>query len=217
MNNRANTDNTPTASDVRRRLQENIPAAWQLRLEERRSGRGPDAVLDLEAPDGRTVTILVDIKRRLDPANVPRVVEEMRAWSAGPAAPGPAVAYLVAAQYLGERVREKLRTGGLNYLDLTGNTWVSIDDPGIYVSAQGANKDPNPASRPTRSLRGAKAAQVVRALVDTRPPCRCAPDRQDRPVPIPATCPACLICSSARIWCGAAPAGGYKKCCGTTS
>ncbi len=170
MNNRANTDNTPTASDVRRRLQEKIPATWQLRLEERRSGRGPDAVLDLEAPDGRTVTILVDIKRRLDPANVPRVVEEMRAWSAEPAASGPTVAYLVAAQYLGERVREKLRTSGLNYLDLTGNTWVSIDEPGIYVSAQGANKDPNPASRPTRSLRGAKAAQVVRALVDTRPP-----------------------------------------------
>ncbi|MBN1629353.1 MAG: MarR family transcriptional regulator [Thermoleophilia bacterium] len=170
MNNRANIDNTPTASQVRRRLREQIPATWQLRLEERRSGRGPDAVLNLEAPDGRTVTILVDIKRRLDPVNVPRVVEEMRTWRAGPAASGPTAARLVAAPYLGERVRERLRANGLNYLDLTGNTWVSIDEPGIYVSAQGANKDPNPASRPARSLRGAKAAQVVRALVDTRPP-----------------------------------------------
>jgi len=126
-------------------------------------------VLELEAPDGRTVTILVDIKRRLDPVNVPRLIDQMRAWPAGPTT-GPTVAYLVAAPYLGDRVRERLRKSGLNYLDLTGNTWVSIDEPGIYVSAQGANKDPNPASRPARSLRGAKTAQVVRALVDTRPP-----------------------------------------------
>jgi hypothetical protein len=170
MNNMANPDNTPNASEVGRRLQELIPASWRLRLKERRLGRGPDAVLDLEAPDGRTVTILVDIKRRLDPANVPRVVEETRTWSAGPATSSPTVVYLVAAPYLGERARERLRANGLNHLDLTGNTWISIDDPGIYVSTQGANKDPNPASRPTRSLRGAKAAQVVRALVDTRPP-----------------------------------------------
>lgn len=170
MNNKANTDNTPTAFEVRRRLQEKIPATWQLRLEERRLGRGPDAVLDLEAPDGRTVTILVDIKRRLDPANVPRVVEEMRSWSAGSAAPGPTAAYLVAAPFLGERVRQRLRESGLNYLDLTGNSWVSINEPGIYVSTQGAKKDPDPPSRPARSLRGAMAAQVVRALVDTRPP-----------------------------------------------
>jgi hypothetical protein len=170
MNNTAIIDNTPTAFEVQRRLQDEIPGNWQLRLEERGSGRRPDAVFDLQAPDGRRSTILVEIKRRLDPVAVPRVLEQLRSWSAWPAAGGPVVAYLVAAPYLSERTRSRLRASGLNYLDLTGNTLVSIEEPGVYVHTQGASKDPNPASRPARSLRGVKAAEVVRALVDFRSP-----------------------------------------------
>jgi len=170
MNNSATADNTPTAFEVQRRLRGEIPGSWQLRLEERGSGRRPDAVFDLEAPDGRRTTILVEVKRRLDPVSVPRVLEQLRSWASWNAPDRPTPAYLVAAPYLSERTRERLRAAGLNYLDLTGNTLVSIEDPGLYVHTQGADKDPNPASRPTRSLRGVKAAQVVRALVDSRPP-----------------------------------------------
>ena len=170
MNNTVIIDNTPTAFEVLRRLQDEIPGSWQLRLEERRSGRGPDAVFDLEASDGRRATILVEAKRRLDPASVPRVLEQLRSWASWNAPSRPTPAYLVAAPYLSERTRERLRAVGLNYLDLTGNTLISIEDPGLYVRTQGADKDPDPTSRPARSLRGVKAAQVVRALVDIRPP-----------------------------------------------
>jgi hypothetical protein len=170
MNNTATTDNTPTAFEVQRRLQDEIPDSWQLRLEERGSGRQPDAVFDLEAPDGRRTIILVEVKRRLDPVAVPRVREQLRSWASWNAPERPTAAYLVAAPYLSERTRERLRAAGLNYLDLTGNTLISIEDPGFYVRTQGADKDPNPASRPARSLRGVKAAEIVRALVDFRPP-----------------------------------------------
>ena len=170
MNNTVLVDNTPTAFEVQRRLQDEIPGSWQLRLEERRSGRGPDAVFDLEAPDGRRATILVEAKRRLDPASVPRVLEQLRSWASWNAPSRPTNIYLVAAPYLSERTRERLRAVGLNYLDLAGNTLISIEDPGLYVRTLGAEKDPNPASRPARSLRGVKSAQVVRALVDFRPP-----------------------------------------------
>jgi len=163
-------DNNPTPFEVQRRLQEQLPRTWRLDLRQAESQRGPDAVLDLRAPDGRRTTILVEIKRRLDPVAVPRVLEQMRAWTGWSAVERPIETFLVAASYLSERTRERLRESGLNYLDLTGNTFVAIDDPAVYIRTQGAMKDPNKSARPMRSLRGAKTAQIVRTLVDVRPP-----------------------------------------------
>lgn len=170
MYNIENVDNSPTLFEVQRRLQEEIPRSWQLRLEQGKSGRGPDAVLGLEAPDGRRAILLVEIKRRLDPVTVPRVLEQMRSWTTLQATTASAIVCLVAAPYLSGRTRQRLRENDLNYLDLTGNSFVSIDEPAVCIRTQGANKDPNKASRPARSLRGVKAAQVVRALVDSRSP-----------------------------------------------
>ena len=76
----------------------------------------------------------------------------------------------MAAPYLGERTRERLRENGLGYLDFTGNTYLRIDEPAVYLSSQGADKDPDRTQRPTRSLRGAKAARIVRTVVDFRSP-----------------------------------------------
>lgn len=170
MNNTANRDNSPTSFEVQRRLQEKLPRTWQLDLEQTETPRGPDAVMGLRAPDGRRTTILVEIKRRLDPVTVPRVLDQMRSWVGWSDMQRPLTAFLVVAPYLSERTRGRLRDSDLNYLDLTGNTFVSIDDPAVYIRTQGATKDPNKASRPVRSLRGAKTAQIVRTLADVRPP-----------------------------------------------
>ena len=162
--------NIPTPFEVQRRLQEQLPGNWRLDLQQTETQRGPDAVLDLQAPDGRRTTILVEIKRRLDPVAVPRVLEQMRAWVGWSAMERPFATFLVATPYLSERTRDRLRDSELNYLDLTGNTLVAIDEPAVYIRTQGAMKDPNKAARPMRSLRGVKTAQIVRALVDYRPP-----------------------------------------------
>ncbi len=50
------------------------------------------------------------------------------------------------------------------------NLLLRIDDPAVYIERQGAGKDPWRPERPARSLKGAKAARIVRALVDFVPP-----------------------------------------------
>lgn len=170
MNNIQESDNTPTPFEVQRRLQEQLPRTWRLELEQVEAQRGPDAVLSLFAPGGRRTTILVEIKRRLDPVAVPRVLEQMQSWVGWSAMARPPAAFLVAAPYLSERTRDRLRDSELNYLDLTGNTFVTIEEPAVYIRTQGATKDPNKSSRPKRSLRGTKTAQIVRTLADVRSP-----------------------------------------------
>ena len=80
---------------------------------------------------------------------------------------GPLV---VIAPYLSPSTREALRRLGIGYLDLTGNARIVTARPGLFIETQGASVDPDPRDRPTRSLRGAKASRVVRALVDRKEP-----------------------------------------------
>lgn len=76
---------------------------------------------------------------------------------------------LLVARYIGPRVRELLVEENVSYLDLTGNTRVCLDDPGIFIETQGASQDPRP-TKPRAAIRGAKAGAVVRVLVDAAPP-----------------------------------------------
>lgn len=58
----------------------------------------------------------------------------------------------------------------VNYYDLTGNAWITIKRPGLLIETQGSDRDPSPPRRGVRSLKGTKAARIVRELCDTRPP-----------------------------------------------
>jgi hypothetical protein len=53
---------------------------------------------------------------------------------------------------------------------LTGNIRLGISKPGLYVETRGADKNPEPTVRDRRSLKGAKAGRLIRALCDFRPP-----------------------------------------------
>ena len=170
MNNEANRDNIPSAFSVQARLQEQLPPTWRLDLQQGGSRLGPDAIFSLEAPDGRRTNLIVEIKRSLDPVAVPRVIERFQSWASSFSMDERPASWLVAAPYLGERTRDRLRKNSLGYVDFTGNTYLQIDEPAVYLSAQGADKNPDRTARPTRSLRGAKAARIVRVLVDFRSP-----------------------------------------------
>lgn len=76
---------------------------------------------------------------------------------------------MLVAPYIGPRVRELLTEENINYIDLTGNIRISLDDPGVFIDTQGASQDPR-SSKPRTSIRGAKAGAVVRILVDAVPP-----------------------------------------------
>ena len=141
-----------------------LPAGWKqrvTRLEPRPQGR-PDAILDVTGPDGAKVRLLVEAKTGL----VPRAVADLKARLDGYSSdPG-----LVVSPFLTRSTRDRLRAEDLNFLDLTGNVRLVLARPGLYVETQGADQDPSPKRQPGRSLRGAKAARIVRALCDFPPP-----------------------------------------------
>ena len=141
-----------------------LPAGWKQRvkrLESRPQGR-PDAILDVTGPDGAKVRLSVEAKMGL----VPRAIADLKARLDGYSSdPG-----LVISPFLSRSTRERLRAENLNFLDLTGNVRLVLARPGLYVETQGAEQDPSPKRQPGRSLRGAKAARIVRALCDFPPP-----------------------------------------------
>ncbi|MBA2617992.1 MAG: MarR family transcriptional regulator, partial [Rubrobacter sp.] len=82
---------------------------------------------------------------------------------------GTVVPVLV-APFLSPRTRERLEERGVGYVDLTGNVLLAADSPALFVQAKGAEQDPRREERPARTLKGAKAGRVVRALCDFAPP-----------------------------------------------
>jgi len=141
-----------------------LPSRWQQRLtlaQGRRQDRR-DAVLDITAPDGAKARVSVEAKSELAPRAVADVKVQLSAY---PSEPG-----LVVAPFLTRSTRDRLRAENLNFIDLTGNVRLVLARPGLYVETQGADRDPSPKRQPGRSLRGAKAARIVRALCDFPPP-----------------------------------------------
>lgn len=138
-----------------------LPGAWDVKYVI--APQFADAVIELSAPNGIKKMIVVEVKNQLDPKNVEPLLANLKQQNIS-------AVVLIAAPYLGERTREKLINTGANYIDLTGNILIRIDQPAVYIEKQGANKNPWRTKRPVRTLKGVKAAKIVRALCDFRPP-----------------------------------------------
>ena len=161
------TSNNTTLSRALREIRSRLPEAWCVDVvEERVCVPGPDAVVRVAGPTGPMSILAIDVKSRLDPKDVEPIVSrfEMRRWQGAETTP------VIVARYLGERTREILRASGAGYIDLTGNMYLRLDTPAVAIERVGASKDPEPAQRPARSLKGAKAGRLVRTLMDCLPP-----------------------------------------------
>jgi hypothetical protein len=99
----------------------------------------------------------VVVADRVDPRDVGRLTIKGR----------PTV---VVAPWLSPRTRELLVDGGVGFVDLTGNIDVRDPGSGFFLSAVGAERDPNPAPRRGPSLKGARAVALMRTLVEVTPP-----------------------------------------------
>src|SRR5690606_15644047 len=77
---------------------------------------------------------------------------------------------LLVAPFLSSRARELLAEAGASYFDATGNLRIVVRDPSVFLEARGADRDPDRTLRSLRSLKGAAAGRVVRALCDFMPP-----------------------------------------------
>ena len=67
-------------------------------------------------------------------------------------------------------MRTRLIEREVSYIDTTGNLRLVMGRPGLFIEASGADRDPLPADRRLRSLKGTAGARVVRALFDAKPP-----------------------------------------------
>lgn len=153
-------------------LQSRLPAGWSIKreaLEPKIGAFSPDALIEVRGPDGKLAKVFVEAKKSVEPKDVKhlyeilKILKEFRRDSKN--------SYpLLVAPFFTPSTREKLRNAGINYLDLAGNSWIKIDRPGLYIETTGQEKNPWRQERPLRTLKGAVAERVVRALCDFFPP-----------------------------------------------
>lgn len=150
-------------------LRERLPAQWivtRAAEEPRGTDYLPDALLKVRAPDGTTATVVVEVKQAVTPAVAAALASQLNLAQSQ----SNAAASLLVARYLSPLARQRLRERGVSYFDLTGNARIALDRPAIFIEARGADRDPAPLRRDSRSLKGGSAARIVRALCDWKPP-----------------------------------------------
>lgn len=143
-------------------LQRRLPPGWSagdLVFEPRPAF--VDATVQITSPDKRKGSIALEVRARLEPKAVRSLADRMRELQTRDT-------FIVLSRYLSESTRALLTEERLGYLDLTGNARIILPKPGLYIETQGATEDPDREERPARSLRGAKAGRIVRALVDLK-------------------------------------------------
>jgi len=151
-------------------VQERLPADWATDALYKPLGRGgrPDALLELQAPSGSRVRLVLEYKRGLVVRDLPAVLAQIADLQVSVVAPTQPV---IVSAYLPTTVREWLERHEVSYLDATGNIFLVCREPALFLRDRGADRDPwRGPGRPRGTLRGVPAARVVRALADFRPP-----------------------------------------------
>jgi hypothetical protein len=126
-----------------------------------------DAALDVKGNNGTVATLAVEARRSFEPRDVDALLSGL-ARSLGSLA--GYIPILAVAPWLSPRTQERLEAEGINFVDLTGNALVALDNPTLYLRTYGAQRNPAPTARGRARVRGPRAARLVRLLVDVRPP-----------------------------------------------
>jgi hypothetical protein len=156
-------------------LRQMLPASWTVERSNRAGvaansdeGRSlSDGAIDLRDPRGTYVTLAVEAKRSFDP----RAVEQLSGGlSSVIRSLASNIPILAVSPWMSARSRELLAKDGINYIDLTGNALLKLENPALYISAVGAARNPQPMPRGQARVRGPKAARLIRLLIDVRPP-----------------------------------------------
>ncbi len=154
-------------------LRERVPEGWEV---ERvgpdgntppEGNLGDDAVLYIRSPNRAIGTLAVQARPSLEPREAAQLLPSLAQTLRSLAGSTPV---LVVAPWLSERTRRLLVEQELNYIDLTGNARLSLSSPGLFISADGANRNPAPRPRGRALVRGPRAARLIRLLADVRPP-----------------------------------------------
>jgi hypothetical protein len=154
-------------------LRKRVPEAWTVEPSNRGVAPGTgqpqpvDGAIDVRGSNGTFTTLAVEAKQSFAPRDVQRLL-------GGLARVLRSIAYnvpvLVVAPWLSPRTQELLEAEGMNFIDLTGNALIKLDNPALYVRSTGARRNPEPTPQGRARVRGPKAARLVRLLADVRPP-----------------------------------------------
>lgn len=148
-------------NDALETLKDRLPTGWQVELETSEFAitrdYGFDAVASVTAPDGRNTSVVIEAKTRVAPRDA--------LFINGLAARLGGTPLIVVSPFLTKATRERLREGGLNWLDLTGNLRLVLAQPGLFIETQGVERRRGNAKRPARTLKGRAAGRAVRALL----------------------------------------------------
>jgi hypothetical protein len=149
-------------------LRTRLPSAWAIQVSEgERPGRSrADAVVQITSPDSRTSCLIMEVKSRLEPKDIPGLIWRLRPLLNG----GPRSKLFIVAPFLGPLARERLRQEDVGYADKTGNLRLVLEEPAVFVESSGADRDPWPVQRSLRSLKGPAAGRAARAFCDFAPP-----------------------------------------------
>jgi hypothetical protein len=151
-------------------LEGRMPRGWSVEGSQEgldHAGGRLDARLTLKGPNGAGSTIAIEERDSLSPRTVRNLISQKVQTARNMGAP---FSLMVISPWLSARTRDLLAEQNLSYIDLTGNALIRIDNPPFYLQTTGAERNPTPKERGRAQLRGAKAARLIRLLVDVRPP-----------------------------------------------
>lgn len=133
-----------------------LPSGWSVELLAGERGAGGDLIV--AAPDGVSARLPVQTRTIIEG----RDVAALRDLLTGDRPSG-----MVVARYVPASIAERLAAAGLSYADAAGNVRISVEQPGLFISDRGADRDPwRGPGRPLATLTGDPAARAVRAMID---------------------------------------------------
>lgn len=145
--------------------------AFQLELEKSLAPvrRVLDGVLQIENLAKERARFAIEVKRSFevrDLSQMVRQIEETKNKIEESLEP------MIVARYISKSAQEWLRTNQISYADATGNFMLTSPSTSTFlISDSGAKTDPwRGPGRPRNTLKGDSAAQVVRAILESKPP-----------------------------------------------
>lgn len=168
-------NNTPISGNTLKKailslLQQRLPPGWKADEKDLLAQNGPKpdyCIVKCSGPHGEQTRIVIAAKASLEPKDAAAMAEKLRAYAENL---GPETIPLAAAPFLSLSTRQRLKELDMPYADPTGNVRIVASQPALFIETQGAQRNPYRQERPARSLKGAKAGRIVRALCDTMPP-----------------------------------------------
>jgi hypothetical protein len=153
-------------------LRDILPSNWQVEaVKQATLAAAPSSTADwllrLTAPNGTGATLPVEERKALSPREastfLPPIAQRVRLMSGG-------LPLLLVAPWLSRRTQELLAIQDVNYIDLTGNVFLSLGNPPLFIKTEGAARNPHPKQQGRMRFRGPKAGRLIRFLLDVAPP-----------------------------------------------